>query len=359
MPPSTRPPAAAGSTARADSPRCAVTRPEWSRPRRPKTRRQHGGYGTYRSSSPASPGTCRPPRRPKASPCGLVNDCQAARAGGHDGGAVRAVWAGVIAGLREQITGADFAAGWEGLRRVPAPITRPSFRAAAFAAGWEVLSIVPAPITSRSFRAATDTATARGGPAARQLRMNLGRVAGPARTDEQMDALVRDAMRSYARYWLETFRLPKMDRPAVAARAGSQTFGTEHLDAAVQAGRGFILALPHTGNYDVAGLWLIERYHRPFTTVAERLRPASLFDRFVAYRQSIGMEVLALTGGEQPLTAVLRERLKAGGGVCLVADRDLSQHGVEVDFFGERARMPSGPALLGPATRAAALAGGG
>ena len=241
------------------------------------------------------------------------------------------MWAGVIAGLREQITGAGFAAGWE------------------------VLSSVPAPITSRSFRAAADAATARGGPAVRQLRMNLGRVAGPARTDEQMDALVRDAMRSYARYWLETFRLPKMDRPAVAARVGSQTFGTEHLDAAVQAGRGFILALPHTGNYDVAGLWLIDRYHRPFTTVAERLRPASLFDRFVAYRQSIGMEVLALTGGEQPPTAVLRERLKAGGGVCLVADRDLSQHGVEVDFFGERARMPSGPALLAATTGAALL----
>ena len=91
----------------------------------------------------------------------------------------------------------------------------------------------------------------------------------------------------------------------VIARASRQTFGIEHLDAAVQAGRGFILALPHTGNYDVAGLWLIDRYHKPFTTVAERLRPAWLFDRFVAYRESIGMEVLALTGGDQTPTAVL------------------------------------------------------
>ena len=99
----------------------------------------------------------------------------------------------------------------------------------------------------------------------------------------------------------------------------------------------------------MAGLWLIDRYHRPFTTVAERLRPAWLFDRFVAYRESIGMEVLALTGGDQAPTAVLTERLKAGGAVCLVADRDLSRHGVEVDFFGERARMPSGPALLSAA----------
>jgi phosphatidylinositol dimannoside acyltransferase len=237
----------------------------------------------------------------------------------------------VIASLRQQIAGVGFAAGWG------------------------MLNNVPAPIAGRCFRAAADVATARGGPAVRQLRRNLRRVTGPARTEPEMDALVAAAMRSYARYWLETFRLPKMNRAAVAARAGRQTFGTEHLDAAVADGRGFILALPHTGNYDVAGLWLIERYGRPFTTVAERLNPASLFDRFVAYRQSIGMEVLALTGGEQPPTAVLTERLKAGGGVCLVADRDLSHHGIEVDFFGERARLPSGPALLAATTGAALL----
>jgi len=237
----------------------------------------------------------------------------------------------VMAGVREQIVGAGIAVGWS------------------------VLSNVPAAIAGRCFQAAADAATGRGGPAVRQLRMNLRRVASQAGTERELDALVAEAMRSYARYWLETFRLPKMDHAAVAARADSQTIGTEHLDAAVQAGRGFILALPHVGNYDVAGLWLINRYHRPFTTVAERLRPAWLFDRFVAYRQSIGMEVLALTGGEQAPTAVLTERLKAGGGVCLVADRDLSQHGVEVDFFGEQARMPAGPTLLAATTGAALL----
>jgi lauroyl/myristoyl acyltransferase len=237
----------------------------------------------------------------------------------------------VMAGLREQIAGAGIAVGWG------------------------VLSNVPAAIAGRCFQTAADAATRRGGPAVRQLRMNLRRVADQAGTERELDALVAEAMRSYARYWLETFRLPKMDRAAVAARVDRQTFGTEHLDAAVQAGRGFILALPHVGNYDVAGLWLINRYHRPFTTVAERLKPAWLFDRFVAYRQSIGMEVLALTGGEQPPTAVLTERLKVGGGVCLVADRDLSRHGVEVDFFGERARMPAGPTLLAATTGAALL----
>ena len=224
-----------------------------------------------------------------------------------------------------------------------------------FAAGWGVLKAVPAAWSARSFRAGADAATVRNGPAVRQLRMNLRRVVGQGRTEREMDELVGEAMRSYARYWLETFRLSKMDRTRVAEQADAQTTGAEHIDAAVEAGRGYILALPHTGNYEVAGLWLINRYGQPFTTVAERLEPASLFDRFVAYRQSLGMEVLALTGGERPPTSVLTERLRSGGGVCLVADRDLSQHGIEVDFFGEPARMPGVPAMLAAMTGAALL----
>jgi lauroyl/myristoyl acyltransferase len=232
---------------------------------------------------------------------------------------------------------------------------REQIAGAGYAAGWRMLSHIPAPIASRGFQVTADAVTARGGPAVRQLRANLQRVTGRSATEAKLDDLVRRAMHSYARYWLETFRLPAMDHTAVIARAGQHTTGTEHLDAAVQSGRGFILALPHTGNYDIAGLWLVDRYHQPFTTVAERLSPASLFDRFVAYRRSIGMEVLPLTGGQQPPAAILAERLKSGGGVCLVADRDLSRHGVEVDFFGERALLPGGPALLAATTGAALL----
>jgi KDO2-lipid IV(A) lauroyltransferase len=90
----------------------------------------------------------------------------------------------------------------------------------------------------------------------------------------------------------------------------------------------------------------------PFTTVAERVKPESVFDRFVAYRESIGMEVVALTGGERPPTEVLTQRLRANRVVCLLADRDLSRNGIEVRFFGEAAKMPAGPALLAATTGA-------
>ena len=225
---------------------------------------------------------------------------------------------------------------------------------AGYAAGWGLVKALPRGLSERSFRAAADAATVRNGPGTRQLRRNLRRVVGPGMSELRMDALVGDALRSYARYWLETFRLESMDHDAVAAAFEQNMTGKEHIDAAFAAGRGVVLALPHSGNWDASGIWLVH-HSGPFTTVAERLEPASVFDRFVDYRESIGMEVIALTGSERPPLDVLAERLAENRAVCLMADRDLSRHGVPVDFFGERTKMPAGPALLAARTGAALL----
>ncbi|HEY3714095.1 MAG TPA: phosphatidylinositol mannoside acyltransferase [Jatrophihabitantaceae bacterium] len=222
----------------------------------------------------------------------------------------------------------------------------------SFAAGWGAVKALPSPFARRAFRTVADVATVRNGKGAQQLRKNLRRVV-PQASDAELDELVGEGLRSYARYWLETFRLPKMDPRAVAANAEANTTGAEHIDAAVRAGKGFILALPHMGNWDAAAIWLVA-HCGSFTTVAERLKPESLYDRFVAYRESLGMEVLPLTGGASP-AETLAERLRAGRAVCLLADRDLSRNGVEVEFFGEATRMPGGPALLAATTGAALL----
>lgn len=223
-----------------------------------------------------------------------------------------------------------------------------------YAAGWGLVKSMPRGMSVRAFRVGADAAAVRNGDGARQLRKNLRRVVGPSMSELRMDALVGEALRSYSRYWLETFRLEGMDHRAVAANTAANLAGAQHLDAALDRGRGAICALPHSGNWDAAGIWLVET-HGPFTTVAERLKPASLFDRFVAYRESIGMEVIALTGGERPPTEVLAERLRANGVICLLADRDLSRNGIEVAFFGEATRMPAGPALLAAMTGAALI----
>jgi KDO2-lipid IV(A) lauroyltransferase len=95
----------------------------------------------------------------------------------------------------------------------------------------------------------------------------------------------------------------------------------------------------------MAGVWLAQQYGT-FATVAERLKPESLYRRFIDYRESLGFEVFPLSGGERPPFEVLAERLRDNKFVCLMADRDLTRQGVEVDFFGELTRMPAGPAKL-------------
>lgn len=217
---------------------------------------------------------------------------------------------------------------------------------ASYAAGWSLVRALPEGAAVRLFDAGADLAARRGGKGVDRLRTNLARVAPQA----DLDALTRAALRSYGRYWREVFRLPVMSQSAVVD--GMRSVGEDSARALFASGRGVILALPHSGNWDHAGAWLgISGV--PFTTVAERLKPESLYDRFLAFRASLGMEVLPLTGGERPPFEVLTERLEAGGTLCLMADRDLTPRGVDVEFFGATARMPAGPASLALKTGAA------
>lgn len=223
--------------------------------------------------------------------------------------------------------------------------------ARAYAAGWALVRALPERLALALFAVGADLAHRRGGRGVAQLRANLSRVA-PGLSAAALDELTRAALRSYARYWCEVFRLPTMRPDRIVG--GMVMQHEQRLRASVASGRGTILALPHTGNWDQAGAWCALT-GMPFTTVAERLSPASVFDRFVAFRESLGMEVLPLTGGVRPPFEVLVERLQDGGMLCLLADRDLSARGVDVRFFGGTARMPAGPAALALRTGAALL----
>ncbi|MCU1689229.1 MAG: Phosphatidylinositol mannoside acyltransferase [Jatrophihabitantaceae bacterium] len=223
-----------------------------------------------------------------------------------------------------------------------------------FAAGWRAVRALPQrPVLGIAGRLA-DRAARRDGDGIQQLRHNLRRVVGPLMPQHELDELVRAGARSYARYWVETFRLPSMPASTVTPRV--EVTGYENIKAAHDAGKGVILVLPHMGNWDVAGMWLLSM-GLPFTTVAERLKPDSLFRRFVEFREELGFEVLALTGGP-PTAPILAQRLEAGGVVCLVGDRAFGSSGVQVDLFGEPALLPPGPAMLAARTGAALLAVG-
>ncbi|MEU3414248.1 phosphatidylinositol mannoside acyltransferase [Streptomyces sp. NPDC006658] len=216
--------------------------------------------------------------------------------------------------------------------------------------GWSTVKKLPEPVAARLGRSIADAVWKRRGKGVRRLEANYARVV-PGASPQRLAELSRAGMRSYLRYWMESFRLPAWSAERV--RTGFEAKGLHHLTEGLASGRGVVLALPHLANWDLAGAWVTTKLQTPFTTVAERLKPESLYDRFVAYREGLGMEVLPHSGGAA--FGTLARRLRDGGLVCLVADRDLSASGVEVDFFGEPARMPAGPALLAQQTGALLL----
>jgi KDO2-lipid IV(A) lauroyltransferase len=222
----------------------------------------------------------------------------------------------------------------------------------AYAAGWGAVRGMPEWVARRQFDSLADAVWLRHGHSVQRLQSNLRRVLGPEASERQLRRTTHAGVRSYFRYWCEVFRLPRMSTEEIVDRM--HVVDEHRLRSAYAAGRGMILVLPHMGNWDHAGAWLAGT-GVPFTTVAERLEPASLFERFVAFRESLGMEVIPLTGGERPPYELLAERLRGGGALCLLGDRDLTSTGIEVDFFGAPARMPAGPAALAHDTGAALL----
>ena len=212
-------------------------------------------------------------------------------------------------------------------------------------AGWRVVRWLPERTAYKLAYLVSDFLVKRNGKSVQRLRSNLSRTQ-PGMTTLDLDLLVIEAMRSYMRYWCDTFRLPDWSKKRILETV---TVTNEHLLIdAIAAKTGVIVAVPHAGNWDHAGAYFCAKGIR-LVTVAERLKPEKLFLKFLAYRQAMGMEVLPLDGR---VLNTLEERLNEGALVALVSDRDLSRSGIEVEFFGGKARMPAGPALLALRTKA-------
>ena len=204
---------------------------------------------------------------------------------------------------------------------------------------WRVVRWLPEKFAYRLAYSIGGALSKRNGKSVNRLRSNLSRVK-PDFTEDQMNSLMQKSMKSYMRYWCDTFRFPDWSRGRISGTV--EVVGEHLLMDAIAAGTGVIVALPHAGNWDHAGAYFCGKGVK-LATVAERLKPELLFRKFVEYREAMGMEVLAL---DSRSIATLARRLREGGLVALVADRDLSKTGVSVEFFGGVARMPAGPAVL-------------
>jgi KDO2-lipid IV(A) lauroyltransferase len=208
-----------------------------------------------------------------------------------------------------------------------------------YSAAWKIIRTLPEKFTYRSADRIADRLTKKNGVSVTRLRNNYARV-HPEYDAEQLANLTNLGMRSYLRYWVDTFRSPfwSIDRTLATVSIDHE----EYLRDPLAQGKGCIVALPHAGNWDHAGAYFCAT-GAPLVTVAEHLKPEKLFQKFLRHREAIGMEVLAL---DARVIGVLATRLRKGRLVALVADRDLSESGIPVIFCGGNTRMPAGPAIL-------------
>ena len=211
--------------------------------------------------------------------------------------------------------------------------------AVAYFVGWRIVRWLPEKSAYRFFEFVADRASAKNGKSFQRLESNLKRVV-PELSDKELRNLAQVGMRSYLRYWCDTFRSPDWDTKRIQSTVTVND--AELLLEPVRSKRGVVVALPHAGNWDHAGSYFCSQ-GIPLVTVVERLKPEKLFRKFLEYRQAIGMEALPLDGR---VMGTLASRLREGKLVALVADRDLSRSGINVKFFDGIARMPAGPALL-------------
>jgi lauroyl/myristoyl acyltransferase len=219
----------------------------------------------------------------------------------------------------------------------------------AYRAGAELARVVPEPIAVPFTRAASSVAPAVLAQRRRQVERNLRRIHGPDYGGRELQRAVAATFDSYGRYFYELFVLPTRSQTWVDTHFHCN--GADHIRAAVDRGHGAVMALPHLGNWDLAGAWLAGQGYT-VTVVAEPVEPPELFEWFVRTRAQLGMRVIPLsrTAGTEVLRA-----LQAGEVVCLLCDRDLTGDGVDVEFFGERTTMPGGPAMAALRTGAPIL----
>jgi KDO2-lipid IV(A) lauroyltransferase len=175
------------------------------------------------------------------------------------------------------------------------------------------------------------------------LRVNLSHALGEghevdART---LDRFVVRGFESYGQYWAECAKLPGI-KPENVFRRFRIGEGLEYLYDAREKGLGTIIALPHIGSWEWGGSFL-NSLGLGMVAVAEDLEPPELFEWFKAKRESIGIRIEPL---DEHAGTVLLQTLKDGGVIGLLSDRDVQGNGIEVEFFGERVRLPAGPATL-------------
>ncbi len=214
---------------------------------------------------------------------------------------------------------------------------------------WKVAPKIPLPLVYALTNLSADIVWRLNLSSVKQMRKNYAQFAGKAPSER----LVREGVRSYFRCFGQQFTLPGWSKKQIKR---SMTYpGAEATKELMKEGP-VILALTHSGNWDLAGAWFCQNYG-PILTVAEKLDPPELFDAFVEFREGLGMEIIGVGPGEHIFGKLVEKAKGRGLLVPLLADRDISGSGIEVDLGAGKALVAAGPAALAKALNRPLIAG--
>jgi lauroyl/myristoyl acyltransferase len=182
----------------------------------------------------------------------------------------------------------------------------------------------------------------------RVLLSNTASVLGLHPDDPQVRRLALKSIRNYCKYLIEFVDLPNLDssHPTVASM---KITGEDNLRAAIQQGRGVVLASAHFGTIEVGGLRLAD--FTDFHAVYDTFQPEYLDALVQRKRREKNINLISTTNVREMIRV-----LRSGGMLCLLYDRPVSfAKGVRVRFFGRETAVPAGPAALALKTKAVIL----
>ncbi len=203
-----------------------------------------------------------------------------------------------------------------------------------------MLLVLPGPISRFVASAVGVFAWAASGPRRRIVAENLAPVLGVHADDRRLSPIVRRAYANYGVYWSDAAHLTT--REVNRRPEHFEMIGKEIWDDFAGQRSGGILVLPHIGCWEAGAAWTSAMGH-PLTTVAEVLEPPQLFAWFARMRQRVDLTVLPVATETVPR---LLATLSQGKMIALLGDRDVTGDGVPVELFGQKTRIPGGPALL-------------
>ncbi|MBF6614085.1 MAG: lysophospholipid acyltransferase family protein [Chloroflexi bacterium] len=181
---------------------------------------------------------------------------------------------------------------------------------------------------------------------------NMRRVMGDSADWKLVKETARDSFRNYAKTLVDFLRYPYLDSGDIR-RAIPLQHGWENLEKARSKGKGVIVISGHIGNWDMAGALLGSR-GLPLHAVADSFEPKRMDDLINGTRERSGINIIKMETNslKQIFTALKHNEI-----VMLLFDRPQPNEGVPVQFFGETAWLPTGPAAIALKTRSAIVVG--